>query len=96
MTVVRCAVTNDGVLLWWCLGCNEPHHVPITGSTAWGWNGSLTEPTLHPSVLVLRSALHPRCHSHVRDGKQHYCADCEHKLANQTVEIPSWGQAVAA
>lgn len=30
------------------------------------------------------------CHSFVRDGKIMFLADCTHKLAGQTVEIPEW------
>lgn len=28
------------------------HSVPVSGPSAWGFNGSLTAPTLTPSVLV--------------------------------------------
>ena len=37
---------------WRCPGCGDTHHVPTTGPHAWSWNGSLTKPTLGPSVKV--------------------------------------------
>lgn len=33
-----------------CPGCKDVHTVPVEG--AWGWNQSLTRPTLTPSLLV--------------------------------------------
>jgi hypothetical protein len=37
--------------LFWCLGCNKPHGI-VTGNNGWAWNGSLTNPTFSPSILV--------------------------------------------
>lgn len=80
-----------------CPGCGEPHVVPTTGPTAWGYNDSLERPTLSPPVLVHpRERLDdrgqrftaPRCHSFVRDGRIEFCADSTHGLAGQTVELP--------
>lgn len=31
-----------------------------------------------------------RCHSFVTDGRIQFLADCSHKLANQTVDLPEW------
>lgn len=82
---------------WHCPGCNEPHYVPTTGPKAWGFNGSMERPTLTPSVLVYpghrlneagERVATPRCHVFIRDGQIQFLGDCEHALANQTVDVP--------
>ena len=86
---------SESGIRWWCPGCEGMHVVPIDGPQAWGWNGSLTEPTLTPSVLVyghLRSPAfgpgpQPRCHSFIRGGCIEFLSDCEHGLAGQTVPM---------
>lgn len=30
------------------------------------------------------------CHSHVKEGKIQFLADCTHALAGQTVDLPDW------
>ena len=36
-----------------CPGCKDHHTVPVPPHPrAWGWNGSVSSPTLTPSVLV--------------------------------------------
>lgn len=84
-----------------CPGCDETHVVPVSGSHAWGWNGSDDSPTFTPSILIY--AIEPmwtddegkthghRCHSFVKDGKIQFLQDCTHTLAGKTVEIPEWG-----
>jgi hypothetical protein len=77
-----------------CPGCNTAHVVPVEGSHAWQWNGSLETPTLQPSILYNVGGLNPTvpiCHSFVTDGRIQFLADCTHALAGQTVDIPEWG-----
>lgn len=74
-----------------CPGCEGGHGVPVTGPRAWSWNGSLESPTLKPSIKVTGGGDNPSvCHSFVTDGKIQFLADCTHKLAGQTVEIPDF------
>jgi hypothetical protein len=51
------ALHFDGrALNWFCPGCKFRHGVPVKqgprGQVAWKFNGSLTTPTLEPSILV--------------------------------------------
>lgn len=48
------------------------------------FNGDTEKPTLSPSLLVRGSK---RCHSFVKGGMIQFLADCDHPLANQTVEL---------
>jgi hypothetical protein len=76
-----------------CPGCERGHGIPVTGSRAWKWNGSLEKPTLTPSLLVNVGGSNPTqsvCHSFVKDGKIQFLSDSTHKLSGQTVEIPDW------
>jgi hypothetical protein len=75
------------------------HGVPVRGDRKWDWNGSADAPTLTPSVLIYGHDStppfkpQPRCHSFVREGRMEYCADSEHALAGQNVDIPNWEEA---
>jgi hypothetical protein len=76
-----------------CPGCDGGHSIPVTGSRAWQWNGSLETPTLKPSILVNRGSSNPTvpvCHSFVTDGRIQFLGDCTHRLAGQTVDLPDW------
>jgi hypothetical protein len=84
---VKACLADDGTLMWNCPGCECDHGVPVTGGRAWGWNNSLEQPTLTPSVNV-RGQVH--CHSFVELGKMRFLDDCTHALAGQVVEIPDW------
>lgn len=79
--------------LFYCPGCEFPHAVIVGGSgpVVWQWNGDINNPTFSPSILVTGRI---RCHSFVKDGKIQFLGDCEHRLANQTVDLPeySWGE----
>lgn len=78
--------TSDGTLLYWCPGCDTYHGVwtenpnPLTGAQ-WQWNGSTVSPTFTPSIMLKN----PICHSFITDGKIHFLADSQHKLAGETV-----------
>lgn len=43
-------------------------HKPAAHGATWRWNGSMTEPTLHPSVNVPRAAACAGWHGWLRDG----------------------------
>lgn len=87
----------DNLYVFHCPGCEYGHHAAVNGNkfengAGWQWNGSLDAPTLMPSLLINKEAHppSPRCHSFIKDGKIQFLADCTHKLAGQTVEIPDW------
>jgi hypothetical protein len=97
------AKAEAGFLAVRCPACGEPHEVPVNEREQtpreWFWNGSLEKPTLVPSLLVRWKGVDPPvtgkvtarvCHSHVRDGRIEYLADCTHGLKGQTVELPPW------
>jgi Family of unknown function (DUF6527) len=81
-----------------CPGCRYAHAVtvdgakfPTTGAT-WSWNGSMTSPTLSPSLLVFANEPKQRCHSFVHNGNIQFLADSHHVLAGMTVPIPDWDE----
>ena len=80
-------------LILWCPGCTCGHMIPVEGPQAWHWNGSLTSPTLSPSIKVVWDAGEvgqpsPQvCHSYVREGRWEYLSDCTHKLAGKVVAV---------
>lgn len=78
--------------IWFkCPGCGYEHTIIIEGEGAWGWNGSLEQPTFTPSILAWASKPERRCHSFVTDGKIQFLNDCFHNLKGQTVELPDCG-----
>lgn len=86
---------HDGerLIAFHCPGCESGHSIPVTGPRKWNWNGSLEKPTLFPSILVNRGRANPTaevCHSFVTDGRIQFLADCTHRLAGQTVELPDF------
>jgi len=84
---------NEQWIGFHCPGCQCEHSIPVKGNRGWNWNSSLDKPTLTPSILVNRGGQNPTaavCHSYVTDGKIQFLADCTHKLAGQTVELPDW------
>ena len=93
---------NDELLRFNCPGCGCAHAVQHGSDTGpnWGWNKSLTKPTLTPSVLVSYSgadagkngAPPATCHSFIVNGKIEFLGDCTHALAGQTVDLPEWGE----
>jgi Family of unknown function (DUF6527) len=75
-----------------CPGCGGVHEVPVAAQhkqgAAWGWNGSLEKPSLHPSLKVGDGAHGFCCHFWVTNGSIIFLADCTHKLRNTTLELP--------
>ena len=76
-------------LLWVCPGCGDTHACQVAGShtgrAMWGWDRSLTEPTLTPSVLKVAPG--KRCHSFVKGGVVQFLGDCEHHLKGQSIRM---------
>ncbi len=63
---------------FYCPGCECTHEVPVTGQGAWQWNGSLSKPTLRPSLLMSYQRDGQRvvlCHMWVTDGEIEYLPD---------------------
>ena len=85
MTDVLLPILNEPTLfIFWCEGCGYCHHVD---TTRWKWNGSLSKPTVTPSLLLHEGTSHPRCHLFITDGQIRYLNDCGHDLAGQTVSM---------
>jgi hypothetical protein len=85
--------TTDGVLLFYCPGCQQLHGVwvdspnPKTGAK-WTWNGDFFKPTFSPSILVNGvNGSHFRCHSFIRNGVIEYCSDSEHRMAGKSISL---------
>ena len=61
----------------------------MDGEPQWTWNGSLSKPTLSPSILKqpIPDAGQRRCHSFVREGVVEFLGDCDHELAGKKVPM---------
>lgn len=57
------------------------------GTGAWTWNGSLSRPTLRPSVLTTRQRESFRCHSFIKDGTAQFLDDTTHDLRGKVVPL---------
>lgn len=84
---------GEGILVFHCPGCGYGHPFHIKASEhstgqSWQWNGSMDASTFMPSLMINRDYPAQRCHSFVKDGKIQFLADCFHKLAGQTVDLP--------
>lgn len=83
-------------LVYYCPGCERKHNVPVEINlkvkTKWNWNGSLTAPTLQPSVKETSGPFpdgHVECcHTILTDGVLAFQNDCTHKLKSQIVPLP--------
>lgn len=81
-----------------CLGCGHPHVYytePFDTQYVWKFNGDADKPTFTPSLLNTWTKPNSGevikvCHLFVTDGKIQYLADCTHKLAGQTIEMPEY------
>lgn len=86
----------------WCVGCKEPHSMPVRGKTGsdperhrWEFDNNLEEPTFSPSLLCNKPGPYhyagaPVCHSYIRKGKMQFLNDCTHEFAGQTVDLPDY------
>lgn len=92
----RVALATDGVLMFWCPGCDGAHGVETQYSKdlGWEWNDSYEAPTITPSIVIGHQDRDGNrvveCHSWVRDGRIEFLSDSAHKLAGQTVDLPEW------
>lgn len=70
-------VTRDPAEMWFFCpcGCDGPSHIPVGKEVkpaltpSWRWNGSLSEPTLAPSVHQMVCGWH----GYLRDGYWEVC-----------------------
>ena len=79
---------------FYCPGCKWAHMFYISGPTIWKFDGNLESPTFTPSLLN-RAPNHANpaqrvCHLFLTAGKLHFCGDCTHSLAGQTVDLPEY------
>lgn len=92
----------DGYYIW-CQGCKHVHFFPLashyerrdkppTKKPVWTFSGSLELPTFSPSLRCYYT--HPEskaeittCHCIVTGGRIQFCADCQHELKGQTLEL---------
>lgn len=91
------AKTGVTHLTWICPGCTRhPYHMvpvrrqgePELTKPTWTWNGSLTEPTLSPSIRhVGIDGAGGDCHYFVKAGKLEFCGDSFHELKGKTVDM---------
>lgn len=58
------------------------------GGVQWPPEASFYKPN-HPDVAPGKSIV---CHSFVTDGQIRFLGDCTHALANQSVDLPEWGE----
>lgn len=81
--------------LFYCPGCKCNHYINTNlkgkgNGPCWNLKGSLSKPTVTPSILVNRGKTNPNmhtCHMFITDGKIKFLNDCTHKLAGQTVDM---------
>lgn len=59
------------------------------GTPNWTWNGSVTAPTLRPSVLTRGGDIDNEvvCHVWISDGQVQFLGDSTHELAGQTLPL---------
>lgn len=66
------AEVAPGYVQWFCPGCQDTHHIPISDThnpgRAWGWNGDAEKPSFTPSVFVRSGHYVPGY-----DGQGCYC-----------------------
>jgi hypothetical protein len=97
--MAKFGLVAQGAIRFLCPGCDQHHVVLVEGgpvadkSARWKWNGSITSPTLDPSVKI--SHLNEKgerdrvlCHSTITAGKILFHPDSPHHLSGKTVELP--------
>jgi len=80
----------EGCYLHWCPGCEEVHPLPDN----WSFDGNLEAPTFNPSFRRTLphhdTGITDVCHYFLHAGQLQFLSDCTHKLAGQTVPLPSF------
>ncbi|MBY0262002.1 MAG: hypothetical protein K2Q20_06640 [Phycisphaerales bacterium] len=81
---------GDDSLMWRCAGCDQVHRV-VVSADCWRWNGSLSAPTIEPSILLRwhygEAQTLRVCHSFVRSGVVEFLGDCTHGLAGMSIPM---------
>lgn len=85
---------EDKHLMFFCPACECGHMIRHgENGSGWQWNKDINKPTFTPSIFVNKDRNNPNtpaCHSFVTDGNIQYLSDCSHKMAGQTVPLPTW------
>lgn len=91
----------------WMIQCHacQWHEFPknqLQNGASWTFNNNLDQPTFTPSMnqttnLAEWTDYNPecpssRCHFIVTKGNIHYCSDCTHKWAGQTLTLEEWDE----
>lgn len=103
MSVYRAKKSAEG----WVVKCPAMGHIIIPSDGRWTFNGNYERPSFSPSINetigspgstlddLRNGKVHARNHVVITDGVLHYCGDCTHTLAGQSVEIPPLSDAEA-
>lgn len=92
MSKLHNVIDRDGKVIgysFYCPGCEHMHWYEVP---RWTFNGDKGKPSFTPSLLQ-RSEYGPErrprvCHLFLTEGRLHFCGDCTHGLAGQTVDLP--------
>lgn len=72
---------------------------PLSNGARWSFDGNCECPTFSPSMnqgvnqpgpFYNPDAPSSRCHFIVTNGQIHYCGDCSHSFAGQTLPLLAW------
>jgi Family of unknown function (DUF6527) len=65
---------TDGMLLFWCPGCDGAHGVTVGEGLGprWGYNGNADKPTFTPSILVRSETWEPPVTHETRTGVERH------------------------
>lgn len=78
---------TDGIrtMMFECPGCEMSHMVNVSGSgvPVWGWNGSMTDPTLTPSIKV--TYRHPKGYTSENPAPVGYQGECVDEICHSFV-----------
>jgi len=81
---------------WHYINTKVPNHL----NAQWNFNGDVNNPTFTPSInektgYYVNPEMYAeakkysyQCHFVITNGKIHFCSDCSHGLAGQTVDLP--------
>lgn len=93
---------SDGVHRGWGIKCPACRSVHVL-DTRWQFNGDINSPSFTPSLHVSHPAFEDIpafvCHSVITNGVMHFCADCTHGMAGQSVPMlemnPQWNETIS-